>query len=295
MSNCKEIKDLFPDYINEKCSKDVREKIEKHLCECKECNILLEELKDVPEEEIYITDLVALDPLKKIKKRSKRTVLLVSFASLTVILVMLTIFYFWSKSTYEVIAYCEKTPITVFETILELFSDKYDPDDLRILLREKETSGTLNTLLGWDEEIEIADKDNRVHRIILNISERSGKVVLKMYKKTGYDTSNGIKITTILDAIEENPNLMEFNNNKCFLILSKHDVLIPYMIVSNTNYYYDINKAEYTDYEKILSDYKGGFNAYYLYLCIPSEENTEISGDGIREVHKKSITFVEAE
>ena len=64
---CEIVKDLFPNYIDNLTSKDTNNFIENHLNECKDCRLILEEMKE--NEKLDLEDNEIINFAKKFNKK----------------------------------------------------------------------------------------------------------------------------------------------------------------------------------------------------------------------------------
>ena len=83
---CHVVQDLLPMYADGLVSEETKKDIEEHLAECTECSALLEEMKK-EENIVNDTDVKEIDFLKKVRNRTKKTILLTAAAALLLVAV----------------------------------------------------------------------------------------------------------------------------------------------------------------------------------------------------------------
>ena len=100
---CDVIKDLLPLYVDEVLSKDSNELVEEHLKTCDDCTAYCEKLKGADDisgiEAVRIEEnLEEIEPLKKIKKRIRRTAIRLGIAIGVCLLIgMLVIGFYYAR------------------------------------------------------------------------------------------------------------------------------------------------------------------------------------------------------
>jgi len=88
--NCNIVKDLLPSYIDEITSEETNKEIAEHLDSCSECTNVYKRMKgdDTP---IIVPETKEIDYLKKIKRKSKLTTILITGATILAILALIFI------------------------------------------------------------------------------------------------------------------------------------------------------------------------------------------------------------
>ena len=84
---CDIIQDLMPSYIDGICSESSKNLIEKHIKECEVCAMKLKALSEPVEEKTYDAALISSNPLRKIKKRHRTTIILCILSTALIIII----------------------------------------------------------------------------------------------------------------------------------------------------------------------------------------------------------------
>lgn len=84
---CDIIQDLMPSYIDGICSESSKNLIEKHIKECEVCAMKLKALSEPVEEKTYDSALISSNPLRKIKKRHRTTIILCILSTALIIII----------------------------------------------------------------------------------------------------------------------------------------------------------------------------------------------------------------
>lgn len=172
---CNIIKDILPLYIENMLSDDSYTMVEKHIAQCQECKLYLDDMKTFDKIPLYTN----VSPLKKIKStlRKKKIMTIILSMMVSIILFVITIAFLTAP---EYIPYSERS-VTIHEigngAVLAKFKDTVHGYDINMYPTD-DNSGYVYHITTWDSIWNRNIKKSNVNNTVLN---PNGENVVSVY------------------------------------------------------------------------------------------------------------------